>query len=211
MENIEQLVATLSRDVAPVKSAPHPYVLSLKWLSIASVYLIVSLAFSGLRPDLANALQNPWFTAELVLLFAMFITAAIATAVLSFPDMHQKRNMAYGPLWVVGLFVLMMYFAWRADAPTTPLPMHSFECMISITLFSLLPSVTTFYALRKLASTHQRLSSSIAVLFAFCTGALWLRLHEQTDSIIHVIEWHYLPILGFSMLAIWLGKKLLKW
>ncbi|MDX8386092.1 MAG: DUF1109 domain-containing protein [Gallionella sp.] len=211
MENIEQLVATLSKDVAPVKPAPHPYVLSLKWLSIASVYLIASLAFSGLRPDLANALQNPWFAAEIVLLLIMFITAAIATAVLSFPDMHQKHNMAYGPLWVVGMLVLVMLFAWRADAPTTPLPMHSFECMISITLFSLLPSVATFYALRKLASTHQRLSSSIAVLFAFSTGALWLRLHEQTDSIIHVIEWHYLPILAFSVLGLWLGKVLLKW
>jgi len=211
MENIEQLVATLSKDAAPVEPAPHPYVLSLKWLSIASVYLIASLAYSGFRPDLADALQNPWFTAELALLFVMFITAAFATAVLAFPDMHQKRKIAYGPVWVVGLFVLVMIFAWRADAPPAPLPMHSFECMMSITLFSLLPSVATFYVLRKLASTHQRLSGSIAVLFAFSTGALWLRLHEQTDSIIHVIEWHYLPILAFSVLGLWMGKKLLKW
>ena len=211
MENIEQLVATLSKDVTPVKSAPHPYVLSLKWLAIASAYLIVSFAFSGFRPDLANAMQNPWFVAELVLLFVLFITTAIAAAVLSFPDMHQKRNMAYGPLWVAGLFVLMILFAWLADSPSTPLPMHSLACTVSIILFSLPPFVATFYALRKLASTHLRLSSSIAVLFALSTGAIWERLHEQNDSIIHVIEWHYLPILACSVLGLWLGKKLLKW
>jgi len=211
MDNIEQLVATLSKDAAPVKPAPHPYILSVKWLAIASSYLIVSFAISGFRPDLANALQNPWFVAELVLLFVLFITAAIAAAVLSFPDMHQKRHMAYGPLWVGGVFVLMILFAWRADSPSTPLPMHSLACTLSIALFSLPPFVATFYALRKLASTHLRLTSSIAVLFAFSTGAIWERLHEQNDSIIHVIEWHYLPIMVLAMLALWLGKKLLKW
>jgi hypothetical protein len=42
-------------------------------------------------------------------------------------------------------------------------------------------------------------------------GALWESLHEQTDSIIHVVEWHYLPMIGFGIIGMWLGKKALKW
>lgn len=42
-------------------------------------------------------------------------------------------------------------------------------------------------------------------------GALSLRLSEQTDSILHVIQWHYLPMIAVSLVGLWLGKTLLKW
>jgi len=38
-----------------------------------------------------------------------------------------------------------------------------------------------------------------------------LRLYEQTDSIMHVIEWHYLPMIVFGIIGMWLGKTALKW
>jgi hypothetical protein len=148
---------------------------------------------------------------EVLVLAGIFISTALSTAILAFPDLHQQRRTAYAPVWVFALFVIVMIFALLADEPPAPLPMHSFECTLSIFLFSLLPSVAIFYAMRKLASTHPQLSGAVAVLFAFSTGALWLRLHEQTDSVIHVIEWHYLPMLGISLAGLWLGKCLLKW
>jgi hypothetical protein len=49
------------------------------------------------------------------------------------------------------------------------------------------------------------------MLSAFSIGAITLRLSEQTNSIIHVIEWHYLPMVGVAWLGVWLGKSLLKW
>ena len=104
-----------------------------------------------------------------------------------------------------------MVFAWRADAPPAPLPVHSFECTLSILLFSLLPSAAIFYAMRGLASTHPRLSGVVAVLFTFSTGTLWLRLHEMNDSTSHVIIWHYLPLLAVGALGVWLGKIFLRW
>ena len=211
MENIEQLVETLSKAAAAVKPAPHPFLLSLKWLAIAAVYLAMSLAISGVRADLLQKFHEPWFIAEIAVLFGIFIATALSAAVLSFPDLYQKRGTAFAPVWMFALFVLVMFFAWRADDPPAPLPMHSFECTFSIMLLSLLPTVAIFYAVRKFASTHYRSSGSVAVLFAFSIGALWLRLYEPNDSIIHVIEWHYLPMVGFGAAGLWLGKVLLKW
>ena len=51
----------------------------------------------------------------------------------------------------------------------------------------------------------------IALLFAFSIGAIWLRLYEQNDSIMHVIQWHYLPMIVFGIIGLWLGKLILKW
>jgi hypothetical protein len=211
MENLEQLINDLSKDTARVKPASHPFVLGLKWMGAAAAYLAVSLAVSGLRPDLAQALQQPWYVAELAMLLLMFVATAISAALLSFPDLYQKHALAFSPVAVFALFVLLMLFAWNADSPPAPLPVHSWQCTLSITLFSLLPAAWTFYAMRKYASTHYRWAGSIALLSAFSVGALWLRLHEVNDSIYHVMVWHYLPMLAAGLAGLWLGKKLLKW
>ena len=178
---------------------------------MATAYLIVSLAISGVRPDLLLEFHKPWFVAEIVLLAGIFVSTALSAAVLAFPDLHQLRRTAFAPAWMFALFALVMLFSWLADNPPSPLPMHSFECTLSILLFSLLPSAGMFYAMRQFASTHLHLSGIVAVLFAFSTGALWLRLHEQTDSITHLIEWHYLPMIAVAAVGWWLGKKILKW
>jgi len=211
MDNIEQLVASLSKEASAVKPAPHPFMLSLRWTIAAAIYLAVSLAISGLRPEFLEKLHNPWLLAELAALLGLFIVTTLSAALLAFPDLHQKRVLAFAPIVPALIFLIVILLAWRADNPPAPLPVHSFECTLSITLMTLLPAVWTFYSMRKFASTHYRLAGSVALLSAFSVGALWLRLHEANDSILHVVEWHYLPMLGIGLLGLWLGKVLLKW
>jgi hypothetical protein len=211
MDNIEQLVASLSKEASAVKPAPHPYKLSLQWAIAAAIYLAVSLAISGLRPELSAKLHNPWLVAEIAALLGLFIVTTLSAALLAFPDLHQKRVLAFAPVVPAVIFMIVIFLAWRADVPPAPLPVHSFECTLSITLMTLLPAVWTFYSMRKFASTHYRLAGSVALLSAFSVGALWLRLHEVNDSILHVVEWHYLPMLAIGVLGLWLGKVLLKW
>lgn len=211
MTDIEQLVASLAAEAEQVKAAPHPYTLAAKWAAAAAAYLAVALAVSGLRPDLAQALHNPWYVAELGALLLIFIATTGSAALLAFPDLHQKPALAYAPLWLFALFALLLAFAWSADNPPAPLPEHSWQCALSITLVALLPAAWTFYAMRAYASTHFRLAGSIALLSAFSVGALWLRLHEVNDSIYHVVLWHYLPMLAAGLLGLWLGRRLLRW
>jgi hypothetical protein len=211
MTDIDNLIARLAQDEIRVKFAPHPFILSLQWMGAAVIYLAVSLALSGLRPDLLEKFRNPWFLAEIAVLLGIFIVTSISAALLAFPDLHQKRKLAFAPAWMFALFLLTMFLAWRADSPPTPLPVHSFECTLGITLMALLPAAWIFYAMRKYASTHNRLAGSVALLSAFSVGALWLRLHEVNDSIVHVIEWHYLPMLAIGIMGLWLGQRVLKW
>ncbi len=211
MANIDKLVTRLALEATPVKPAPHPYMLSLKWIAAAVLYLSVSLILGGLRPDLAVKFLNPWFATEITLLSGIFIATTLSAALLAFPDLHQKRRLALAPVWLFGLFVFILFFAWLADTPPAPLPVHSMECTMSITFMAILPAFWTLYSLRHYASTHARLTGSVALLSAFSVGAIWLRLHENTDSIIHVIEWHYLPMLVIVVLGMWLGERVMKW
>lgn len=211
MGNIDELIDKLAQDTAALKPAPHPYRLSLAWMGWAIAYLVVALLISGVRPDLANKFHQPWFVAEIAALFCIFFATSLSASLLSFPDMHQLRRLAFAPVIAFAVFVAVMFFAWQADYPPAPLPMHSFQCTLSITLFSLLPAAWMIYVMRKFASTHYHLAGACGLLFAFSIGAIWLRLYEVNDSIMHVIEWHYLPMIAFGMIGLWLGRVLLKW
>jgi hypothetical protein len=211
MENIEELINRLSQDTPIVKPVPHPYMLSLQWMGCAVAYLTVSLLLSGLRPDLATKLHEPLFVAELAALVGIFVATSLSASLLSFPDMHQLRRVAFAPVITFALFVVVMFIAWQADNPPAPLPIHSFECTMGITMVLLLPAAWIFYVMRKFASTHSHLAGCCALLFAFSIGAIWLRLYEVNDSIMHVIKWHYLPMIAFGMAGLWLGKVMLKW
>lgn len=211
MPNIDELVDSLAREAAPVKPAPHPLALSLRWMGGAAVYLALSLWVSGLQPDLMQKFHRPWFAAEIACLVLIFASTSLSAAVLAFPDLHQMKKVALAPAALFAAFVAIIFFAWRADSPPAPLPVHSIECTLSITLFSVLPAVWTILSIRKFASTHYRWAGSVALLHAFSVGALWLRLHEVNDSVIHVIQWHYLPMLGIGLVGLWLGKAFLKW
>ena len=211
MTNIDELIATLAEEPVAVKPALHPYALSLKWIVFAALYLLVAILFSRTRPDLMIKLHQPLFVAEIVALTGIFTESTLSAALLSFPDLHQMHRKAFAPLPAFALLLTVMFLAWLADHPGSPLPVHSVECTVSITLFSLLPAAWTFFEMRKFASTRYHLAGSIALLSAFSVGALWLRLHEATDSIMHIVEWHYLPMLGIGIFGWLLGGRLLKW
>jgi hypothetical protein len=194
-----------------VKPAANPFVLSLKLTGAAVIYLAISFSFSGLRPDWLEQLHRFSFVAEIITLTGIFFFTSLSVALLGFPDQFQKRKLAMAPIWIFVLFLIVIFFAAQADNPPAPLPLHSFQCTLSITLMAVLPAVWTFYFLRRYASTHYRLAGIFATLSAFSVGALWLRFYEATDSISHVVEWHYLPMLAVSFVGYWLGKRLLNW
>lgn len=211
MENLDKLIDTLAQDASTVNRAPHPLRLGIEWIMVALVYLAISLIISGARPDLPQQFWGFWFASEIVALLGILITTSISAALLAYPDLHQMRRIALAPIAAFVLFVLVMLLAWLADSPPAPHPIHSIECTLSITLLSLLPAGWTLYVMRRFASTHTRWAGGIAFLFSFSIGALWLRLYEHTDSISHVIEWHYLPMAVFGLIGMWLGKLVLKW
>ncbi len=211
MNNLDSLVESLAADVKPVKRLLSPVRLTLLWSAAAIIYLVVTLLLTGFRADIAQSLRNPWFNMELLTLLLVFISATLGAAVLAFPDLYQKRALAWAPLVAFLLFTATMAGAWLVDSPPSPKPVHNIECTASITLTALLPALWTFLSLRRYASTHSQWAGSVALLSAFSVGAIWLRLHEDTDSIAHVVVWHYLPMLAIGLIGFWLGKRLLKW
>jgi hypothetical protein len=208
----ENLIASLSSEAVPIRPMGSPWRLTAKWLLGFIAYIVLVLVtLESPRDDILLELNQPLFALELLALAGMVTTCALSAALLSFPDLYQVKRVAYLPIAAFVLFagVIMVGFV-REGAPMAMIP-EDFVCTAFITLYSLLPAVWLFYSIRKFASTHFALAGSVAVLTSFSIGALVQRIVEKTDSIAHVLAYHYLPMFLFAVLGLLLGRKLLRW
>ena len=211
MANTDELIELLAKDAAPIKPISHPYLIAYKWMMGAMAYIALTSIYTGLRPNLLEKLRSPLFLAEIGLLTGIILTTLLSAALLAFPDIYQKRKLAFAPVYVLILFVIELFFSLHFEAQPAAVCVHSVECLIAIGTIAVLPAAWMFYILRKFSSTHYYLVGSISLLSAFNIGALSHRLSEQTDSIVHLIQWHYLPMVGVVLLGSLLGKIMLRW
>jgi len=210
MTDTEQLIKSLSVERGTARRATIPSRILWQWLLVSVASVVVMLAIFGLRDDLREKLADGFFVAEILTLSAITISMAFAAAIYSFPDLYQRKySLLIQPI-ALSSFAISLVFASMGGS-NAPAPAHDFICLFCITLFSMFPAVWMFVLLRKQATTHQKIAGCTALLAACSIGALTLRLSEKTDSIEHLILWHYLPMLGYALIGAWLGKKFLKW
>lgn len=208
-DKTEQLIASLANEtteVTPVRLRA----LCLRWMAGFVVYTMALVTYTGLRPDIGQALAHPLFVAEIAVLVGLLASCIRAAAVLSYPDRYQQSRVLWIPALLAVAFVGTLLAAW-GTSPADISTDHGLECLSCISLYALLPGAWLFWQMRRLASTHAALAGATAVVASFSMGALALRLKETTDYMPHLLQWHYLPMLAVAMLGLALGKWLLKW
>lgn len=211
MTTTAELIVLLSEQAAAVKPAPKPAAVLAGWMVGCLGYIAVLLFFMGLRGDLSAKLESPLYLIELGLLCAIMLSTAFSAIALSVPDMYQSQVMARGFIVPLVLFTAFLGISLLEEMPYAQTLPHGLECLACITLLSLLPAAWITAYLCRQASTHYRQAGMAALLTAASIGCLVLRLSEANDSFLHLALWHYLPLAGFGIAGLWVGKKFLKW
>lgn len=208
------LIASLSAKSKKKFRTPSYYAICL--LAVLAIYAIGCQLFLGFRPDLALQLTRPLFALESLLLSLLIISSVYAAVLVMYPDAYQKPQLLKFPYAIFVLLVIVVCFQslMPTDARMVILEgpgIHDMECIICIASFALIPSALIFMLLRKGASVRQLQAGSLAVLAASSIGCLSLRFAEANDSIIHLMQWHYVPTILFAAFGALAGKWLLKW
>jgi hypothetical protein len=211
MATTDELIASLAKEAAPAVKPVTPSRLLIQWLGVCAFYAVIIVALYGLRADMPQMLASPEFILEMFLLAALIVTTGLASAALSFPDRFQRQWMTVLPAVPFFAFAILLYVSWVAAASVPQEVAHGIECLLCITLYSLLPAGYMLHMLRRQASTHYYLLGGSMMLAAGSFGCLLLRLIEPANSMLHLITWHYLPLVAFSMIGLWIGRKVFKW
>lgn len=215
MADTESLINQLSANAA-AKPLPHPQHFILRVLVVLVVYALGVQGMSGLRPDILEQLTlRPAYGMELLLLAAISISSVLAAIAAMYPDAYQRPTLLKLPY---AFFLLLLAFLGaQLLMPSQPLmvirPFNiaGHACTLSIAAISMLPSAMIFLLLRQGATVRPLQAGSFAVLASAGIGCLSLRITEQNDSLVHLLTFHYGPILLFAALGALAGKWLIRW
>lgn len=212
MDKTADLIKALSEAAEPVKRSLSPFGIFARWIGFSVIYEVIMVLVSNTRPDLAVKLHETTFVAELVLLGLIVITSGFSAAYLSYPDMQQKKWITYLPVIPFVAFASLLYYMWKHE-PVHPLPpdTHGLECLVCIALFSSFSALIMMRYLRKQATTHYYAAGAVSMLAASSLGAMTFAFCEPVDTVEHLIGWHYLPLIGFMILGLMIGRRFLRW
>ena len=213
MDRIDDLIGELAGEGARPPGL-HPGYRCLVWLCVILVYLAGLSLVLGFRPDLGQKLAEAPYQLELVFLAAIIVTASLASAWLTLPDLNQQPWIRYLPLVPLAGFVLLVLatgkdIGWSglmAGAAKT-----SVDCVWHILMFSVPPGLLIFLMMRQGATVRCCWAGGLATLTVSAFGYLCMRLIEPNDSVAHLLVWHMLPLVVMCILGMIAGRFVFRW
>ena len=203
------LIDTLSRNVMPVQRLRPPWLRALFWLLLGSVVVILLGAVQGIRPDIAERLNDRTFVTGMVFALLTGIFAAVAAFMVSLPDRSSwwlllPMPFLAGWLSTIGYQCLTHWVSLRPDGMRFG---ESVRCLATLVLTGLPLSLAMLMMLRRampLRPNRVAFSGSLAVAAVTATA---LSLFHDLDATVMILLWN----IGLTGLYIGFGCIFAGW
>jgi hypothetical protein len=212
--NTEELIQSLASDVKPVSRHAVGHRLALGMICGAVVALVLIVAWLGLRPDLAMAVQGFPLWMKLAYTASLGIVAVAATTSLARPESKGLRwlwLLAVPILLLAGIGVGELVYAPTGASVAMWLGESWKVCPWIVLALSLPIFVGLLWSYRRFAPTHLRAAGATAGLSAGAWAATLYCLHCPEVSAMFVLTWYSLGIGLATLLGALVGPRLLRW
>ncbi len=174
------------------------------WLALECGILLL-IAFGVPRPDLAAALQTPWY----LLQSGLFIFAGTVAGALALRTAIPAREATRDELSVVAFAAITAALAAALVPAHTEITVNAFfhsgvRCLVCTGVFAALPWFALFWAVKRGAPFLTRMEGVLIGAAAFSFAFVATRLGCPIDDSLHILVWHIMPGVagtGLSMLA----------
>ncbi len=167
----------------------------------------------GVRPDIATAVQSPFFDFKFVITIALASASAVLSLHLSRPDASLR-----GWIWLLAIpagllgigiaadFAVHQRSGWTSRLTGT----NSMVCMTSIPLLSLPFLAAALLTLRRGATTRPTMAGAFAGLMSGGVAATLYAMHCGDDSPLFVATWYTLGFVMIAAIGALAGRRLLR-
>lgn len=196
------LIHDLAQQGHPIRPTPRCIVRFTWWAAISVLCVTVGIVH-GVRSDLSAELQSGLFISQAALAFGLAVTSASSALHLSVPGRANRlHTLIPACLLLAGAVLLIgpLLFAGHVD------PGPGLHCARNVVALTLIPCFLLYVILRAAAPLRSSLVGFLAALAASSLGYVATRFVCHVDDPLHVFVWHYLPVLGLSVLGGILGR-----
>jgi len=207
----DDLIATLSRQ-GPKKKFPSPTKVICIWIAAITTYIAMVLGYASLKSNILQRITTVFVGPQFITLVALIVVSAIAASYLALPDDNQKPYVRAMPLIGIGLLITILTKQLIVTLPSALVGCVSsaqLSCSVEILLFSIPPAAWMFWTIQKAAPIRYYWAAAMAGISSGSIGYLILLIIENSTSAIHLLIFHFLPVVGILITAILSGKWLL--
>ncbi len=202
MTTRDELLASLSQDLTPVKPALPASIMALGWL-LASVLWVVALThlLGPIRPGAFTQLEHaPHFQVEVIAGVFAIIFGTWAVFQSSVPGLLGKRLP-----WLAGGVLVLWWcnYALSFVSPILPPTMlgKRAHCAFEVIAIALPPMLAGFYLLQRQYPLRFPLSAGILALMAGMMPALYMQI-ACMHAPAHGVLFHLLPGVAVSLVGV---------
>ena len=208
MNNHDELIASLSRDLAPVSRAPDVNGLALAWFLLSAAYVVVVAHLLGpIRPGAFSQLASePRFLLETLMGLLAIAWASLVAFRAAVPGALTRRFATIG-LVLMSLWLAQYVFGLVSPALEPSTLGKRGHCYLETMIYALPPIlIALFFARRLYPLRYIRTSMSIG-LAAGMLPALYMQLACMYEPA-HILTLHVLPglamvLIGAAIAALW--------
>jgi hypothetical protein len=207
------LIASLAANAKPVRRLRPPAVRAACWLLLAAVVLVLLAVSRGLRPDLAQRLQDPGFAIGIAAAVVTAILAAASAFLISLPDRSRLWLLLPLPALVVWLANTgyQCLVQWIAIGPDGISLGETARCFATLVLTGLPLSLTMLVMLRYAAPLRPTAVTLVGSLAVAAVTAVALSLFHKTDATAMILMWNVVVPLLFVALGRLFSGRLFRW
>jgi hypothetical protein len=207
------LIASLAADVAPVRRLRPPVARAACWLLLAAAVLTLLAIDQGIRPDLAQRLQDPAFAIGMAASLLTGVLAATAAFLVSLPDRSRLWLLLPVPALVAWLSNIgyQCLVQWIAIGPDGVSFGEATRCFATLVLTSLPLSLAMLVMLRYAAPLRPTAVTFMGSLAVAAITATALSLLHATDATVMILMWNVGTAVLFVGLAGVFGPKMFRW
>jgi hypothetical protein len=207
------LIEALAANATPVRRLRPPLARAALWLLFAAVVLVLLAVSQGIRPDLAQRLQQPTFVVSIAASLLTGVLAAIASFLVSLPDRSRGWQLLPLPslvVWVstIGYGCLTAWIAFEAGSFRMG---EAARCFATLVLVSVPLSLIMFVMLRHAAPLRPMPVAMAGSLAVAAMTASALSLFHEFDATVMILIWNLGVAALLVALGALLGRKMFAW
>lgn len=207
------LIASLAANLTPVRRLWPPVARAACWLMLAAVVLTLLAVSQGIRPDLAQRLQDPAFVICLAASLMTGILAAQAAFLVSLPDRSRLWLLLPAPALAVWLTNIgyQCLVQWISIGPDGVSFGEAARCFATLMLTSLPLSLAMLVMLRYAAPLRPAAVTLMGSLSVAAITATALSLFHTIDASVMILLWNVGTAALFIGLGGVFGRRIFQW
>lgn len=207
MKKTEELINSLSKDLRPVRPIESLWKRIFRWICVALASLLVSIALLGTRENLGIAVRDGMWWLHTILMALLAISSAISAFVFSVPGKDRSKVIRWAPLFSLLAWALAVFGGAFQSSQGAGVGLM---CLKDIMVIGAIPGMALFVMIMQGVVFKRPLAGVYCFLAIAALGSLGTQFICMSDSPLHLLVWHFLPVFLLGLIGSFVGKFLFK-